>query len=190
MFLWLTVLTGVIYPLFITFIAQLTMSKQANGSFLVEEGKIIGTPLIAQKFMSERYFWPRPSAIDYRPLPSGGSNLGPTSSILKQVVEERRQILSKAHPEQADSIPSELLFASASGLDPHISPAAAYFQVDRVIKARNLGEQKDRVIQLISEMTEQRFLYIFGRPCVNVFLLNRSLDDMEKMPDEPVTGHL
>jgi K+-transporting ATPase ATPase C chain len=180
MFLWLTLLTGVIYPLFITLVAQLTMSKQANGSFLVDEGKIVGTPLIAQKFTSERYFWPRPSAIDYRPLPSGGSNLGPTSSILKQVVEERRQILSKAHPEQADSIPSELLFASASGLDPHISPAAAYFQVDRVLKARNLEQQRDRVIKLIDEMTEHRFLYIIGRPCVNVFLLNRALDGMEK----------
>lgn len=178
MLLCLTLLTGVIYPLFITLVAQLTMKKQANGSFLVENGKKVGTPLIAQKFISERYFWPRPSAIDYNPLPSGGSNQGPTSRALKQAVEERRQVMLKTHPEQAHEIPSELLFASASGLDPHISPAAAYYQLDRVIKARNLEKQKERVIRLIDEMTEQRYFNLIGRPCVNVFLLNRALDNM------------
>lgn len=176
MFLCLTLLTGVIYPLLITLVAQVTMAKQANGSFLVENGKRVGIPLIAQKFTSERYFWPRPSAIDYNPLPSGGSNLGPTSRILKNEVEERREFLSKAHPEHAHEIPSELLFASASGIDPHISPAAAYFQIDRVSKARNL--EKERVMRLIDEMTEQRYLNVLGKPCVNVFLLNRALDGL------------
>lgn len=173
----LTLLTGVIYPLFITTVAQLTMPKQANGSFIMENGIKVGTPLIAQKFLSDRYFWPRPSAIDYNPLSSGGSNLGPTSSTLKQVVEERRQALSKYYPQQ-DLIPSELLFASASGLDPHISPATAHSQVDRVLKARNIEKHKERVMQLIDEMTEQRYFHIIGRPCVNVFLLNKALDSL------------
>jgi len=178
MFLWLTLITGVIYPLFITGIAQLTMKKNAEGDFLSSNGKIIGSTLIAQKFESDKYFWSRPSAVDYNPLPSGGSNLGPTSMALKKAVEERKEKNSKANQVDKNNIPSELLFASGSGLDPHISISAAYFQIDRVAKARNIERKK--IEQLVDHMTIKRRLGFLGEPHVNVLLLNLSLDELQK----------
>jgi K+-transporting ATPase ATPase C chain len=179
MFLWLTLVTGVVYPLLMTGIAQLTMSKEANGDFLLSKGKVIGALMIAQKFESEQYFWPRPSAIDYNPLPSGGSNLGPTSAILKKNVEERQEKILKAHQGKKENIPSELLFASGSGLDPHISVKTANFQIDRVAKARGLdsAEGKKEIEQLIGQATTKRRFIFFGEPYVNVLLLNKLLDE-------------
>ncbi len=169
MYLWLLLVTGVAYPLFITLIAQGIMRDRADGGIIVRDGKPIGASLIAQKFESDKYFWPRPSSVDYNPLPSGGSNLGPTSSDLKKSVEERQSRFATKR-----AIPSELLFASGSGLDPHISPKAAYFQVERIVKARGIDPKT--VAKLIEDHTEGRLLGFIGEPCVNVLLLNRALD--------------
>lgn len=162
MFLWMLLVTGIFYPLFITGIGQWLMPEKANGSLLGKKG----SRLIAQKFTSERYFWPRPSSIDYNPLPSGGSNLGPISPVLKKVVEERRALYSNKE------VPSELLFASASGLDPHISPETASFQIERVAKAR--GKKKEEIQVLVEQRIERPF---WGPPCINVLLLNVALDE-------------
>lgn len=162
MFLWMTCLTGLIYPLLVTLLAQ-TMAHQANGSFLYRGETIVGSSLIAQKFEGSKYFWPRPSSIDYNPMPSGGSNLGPTSAALKKSVEERGELLKT-------SVPEEMLYASASGVDPHISLSTAYFQMQRVAEARGL---ELNVIKALIDAHRQGF---FGEPYVNVLLLNRDLD--------------
>ncbi len=179
LFLWMILLTGVIYPLIITGIAQLFFYERANGDFLISQDKIVGAKLIAQKFTDNKYFWPRPSSVDYNPLPSGGSNLGPTSAALKKAVGERKEVIAKAAGNSNSAIPSELLYASGSGLDPHISPKAAYFQIDRIIKARSLDPQKGKkdLTELIDKNTEKRLLDIIGKPCVNVLLLNQALDE-------------
>ncbi|MCE5318688.1 MAG: potassium-transporting ATPase subunit KdpC [Parachlamydia sp.] len=180
LFLWMVLLTGIAYPLLITGIAYIAFKHQSEGDFINVDGKPVGARLIAQKFESEKYFWPRPSSIDYNPLPSGGSNLGPTSVALKKTVEERKSALTKAHP--GNEIPSELLFASGSGLDPHISPQTAYYQVDRIVKARGLDPQKGKeaLEKLILSHTEGRHLAFLGNPCVNVLMLNLALDTLNK----------
>lgn len=177
MFLWLTVLTGVFYPLLITAFAQLTHKQKADGDFLFNKDKPVGATLIGQKFESDKYFWGRPSAIDYNPLPSGGSNLGPTSAALKKLVAERQEKLSKAYGVAKDQIPSEFLFASGSGLDPHISLPGAYFQMERVAKAR--GFEKAKIKNLIDHMTIKPSLGFLGEVCVNVLLLNHALDELK-----------
>lgn len=176
MFLWLTFLTGVVYPLAVTGIAKITMKQKADGGFLSSEGKIVGAILIAQKFESEKYFWARPSSVDYNPLPSGGSNLGPTSAVLKKTVEERREKILKVHSVDKDKIPAELLFASGSGLDPHISVKAAYFQVERVAKSRGI-ESRD-IKSLVDHMIIKRGLGFLGEAGVNVLMLNKALDEL------------
>lgn len=181
MLLWLTLVTGLVYPLFITFIAQTTMKQKADGNIIYEKGKAVGAELIAQKFEDKRYFWPRPSAINYTPMPSGGSNLAPTSKLLKDTVEGRKKVLAESMSNPTDTIPSELLFASASGIDPHISPEAAYFQIDRIIKARNIDPKKVDLKKLINDMTTTRHFGFLGRPCINVLLLNRALDQLTYM---------
>jgi len=131
-FLFFTVLTGIIYPLFITGLSQIVFPSQANGSIIYKDGKAIGSSLIGQQFDSSIFFTSRPSAIAYNPMPSGGSNFGLTSSKLKMLVVERKQkFIANNELDSLAEIPSELLFASASGLDPHISPKAAMLQVDR-----------------------------------------------------------
>lgn len=172
LFLWMVLLTGIAYPLLITLIAFSAFKHQSEGGFVNVDGKLVGARLIAQKFESEKYFWPRPSSTSYNPLPSGGSNLGPTSAALKKAVEERKSALSKAH---SSDIPRELLFASGSGLDPHISLQAAYYQVDRIAKARGLDAQN--IKKVIVSQIEGRFL---GVPCVNVLELNLALDRQKK----------
>jgi K+-transporting ATPase ATPase C chain len=168
-FLFMTILTGLIYPLFITVIAQIFMPYHSNGSLLKKGDKIIGSALIAQKTTDNRYFWPRPSAIDYDPLkPSGGSNLGPISQKLKEIVKERRQKIG-------DNAPLELLYASGSGLDPHISLETAYFQIPRVAKARSIDA--DVLRKLIHSKAEGRQLNFLKTHYVNVLLLNEALDD-------------
>lgn len=171
MFLWMTFLTGVIYPMLITGIVKLTMKAKADGSFITSKKGLIGSQLIAQKFESDKYFWGRPSAIDYNPLPSGGSNLGPTSAVLKKAVEARKEKYSGK-----DKVPSELLFASGSGLDPHITPLAAYFQLNRVAKARGMNEEK--IKKLIDDQVIRKPLGFLGEDCVNVLILNKTLDEI------------
>ena len=176
LFLWMTFITGIIYPLFITLIAQLAIKQKADGGILFSQEKAVGAVLIAQKFESEKYFWPRPSAINYNPLPSGGSNLGPISRTLQKAVNERKEKLLKVHGGDPARIPPELLFASGSGLDPHISPYAAYYQLDRVAKAR--GVDRTKIESLIQTKTVKRDFGFLGEAYVNVLLLNIALDDM------------
>lgn len=175
-FLWLTLITGVAYPLFITLMAQFTMKAQADGSILYVNGRPIGAQLIGQKFENERYFWPRPSAIDYNPMPSGGSNLGPSSQKLKEVIEARKKVLFTAHESKAYYIPSELLFASGSGIDPHLSPAGAYYQIERIAKARNIEHDQDKIKKLVDGLIIKRALGFLGNPHINVLILNLALD--------------
>ena len=176
----MTVLTGIVYPLFMTGVAQLTFPSKANGSLVMKDGKIAGSELIGQKFDSSIYFWSRPSAIDYNPIPSGASNLGPTSDKLKkQVVERRKLFAAKNSIADTSAIPKEMIFASASGLDPHISPEAVLLQLKRVTIARNLNEtQKQKVQQLIKNKTEEPQYFLFGEQRINVFELNLALDNI------------
>lgn len=176
-FLWMTFLTGVAYPLLITICAQLTMKHKADGNLLTSKGKTVGALLIAQKFESDRYFWARPSAIDYTPLPSGGSNLGPTSAALKKAVEERQAKMIHAHPMVSkDKIPAELLFTSGSGVDPHITISTAYFQSERVAQARGLANQE--IKNLIDQMSIKPSLGFLGKTYINVLMLNLALDEL------------
>lgn len=176
-FLVLTVITGIAYPAFVSAYSWFFVRQKAHGSLLEKENKIIGSELLAQKFTKPEYFWSRPSTVDYNPTSSGASNQGPTSDALKKQVEERTKILTGEHTDNQESIPQDLLFASGSGLDPHISPEAALFQAQRVAKARNLD--LSIVQSKISQMTEKRQFGILGEPRVNVLKLNLALDEMK-----------
>jgi potassium-transporting ATPase KdpC subunit len=180
--LFMTVLTGVIYPIIITVVAQLVFPAKANGSLIMKEGKIIGSELIGQKFDSSIFFWSRPSAIDYNPIPSGASNLGPTSDKLKKQVAERRRLFAIMNSiTDTSAIPNEMVFASASGLDPHISQKAALLQVDRVVKARNFNtSQKQKLVELVKNLTESPQYLIFGEERVNVLILNIELNKLDQ----------
>ncbi len=177
-FIFLTILTGIIYPLLITGIAQLVFPAKANGSLIVKDNKIIGSELIGQQFDSTIYFSSRPSAISYNPLPSGGSNYGLTNSKLKNLVDERKKrFIAFNQLDSTTAIPSEMLFASASGLDPHISPKAALLQLDRIVKARNFNsDQKQSLEKIINELTELPQFRILGQTRINVLKLNLELD--------------
>jgi potassium-transporting ATPase KdpC subunit len=177
----LTLLTGVAYPLAITAAAQSAFPRQANGSLVTRDGHLLGSALIAQSTDDDRYFWPRPSAIDYNPLPSGGSNLGPTSAALKTAVDSRAAKIRAANHLAADaSIPQDLLFASGSGLDPHISPDAAQLQIDRVAQARQFTDaQRTLLAGLVERSIELPQLGLLGQPRVNVLLLNLALDELK-----------
>jgi len=174
----MTVLTGVIYPFSMTGVAQLIFPVKANGSLITKDGKIEGSKLIGQKFDSSIYFWSRPSAIDYNPVPSGASNLGPTSEKLKKQVNERRMLFAAGNSIADTSlIPKEMMFASGSGLDPHISPEAALLQVERVVKYRHFdNNQKQRLLQSIKDLTELAQYSILGEDRINVLILNLELD--------------
>jgi potassium-transporting ATPase KdpC subunit len=173
-----TLLTGIAYPLAVTASAQLLFPRQANGSLVESRGKVVGSSLIGQAFDNARYFWGRPSAtapVPYNAAASTGSNLGPTNPALATAVRERVAALRAAHPDQAQKpIPVDLVTASGSGLDPHISPAAALFQVHRVAQARGLAD--DRVRSLVLGHVEGRALGLLGEPRVNVLGLNLALD--------------
>ena len=179
-FLFFTVLTGIIYPLIVTAIAQLAFPSKANGSLIVKDHKTIGSELIGQQFDSTIYFTSRPSAVSYNPLPSGGSNYGLTNIKLKNLVAERKQQFIAFN--QLDSltiIPSEMLFASASGLDPHISPKAALLQAERIAMVRNFdNSQKQSLLQCINELSEKPTFMFLGGERINVFLLNLMLDEI------------
>jgi potassium-transporting ATPase KdpC subunit len=176
----MTVLTGIIYPLLLTGLAQFAFPAKANGSLIWKDDRITGSALIGQKFDSSIYFWSRPSAVDYNPLPSGGSNLGPTSDQLKELVANRASIFANENLlSDTNAIPKEMVFASASGLDPHISPEAAMLQLDRIARARNFSEvQRKQLLQLIHSRTEEPQFFIFGERRINVFELNLDLDNL------------
>ena len=168
-YLVLTLLTGIVYPLAMTGVAQLFFPKQANGSRIIDQNKLVGSDLLAQKFENPKYFWPRPSAADFATLPSGASNKGPTSVDLKKSIDERRK-------QFGDDAPVDLLTASASGLDPHISPNAARSQIARVAAARNMSIEK--ISALVDNTVEEPEFGFLGEPRVNVLKLNRALDQL------------
>ena len=181
-FFFFTVLTGIVYPLLVTGIAKVLFPVKANGSLIIKDNKTIGSELIGQQFDSTIYFSSRPSAVSYNPLPSGGSNYGLTNTKLKNLVAERKQQF--IYFNQLDSltvIPSEMLFASASGLDPHISPEAAFLQVERIAKARNYDQnQKQLLMQSISQHTENPQFAFLGEERINVLVLNLELEKPEQ----------
>lgn len=172
-----TAITGIAYPLLVTGVAQSVFPGQANGSLIVRDGEMQGSALIGQPFSDRKYFWGRPSATaptPYNAAASRGSNLGPTNPALKDAVAARIQVLRDADPHNKRPIPVDLVTASASGLDPHISPAAAEFQVERVAFARKLPVEKVR--ELVQRRTEDRQLGVLGEARVNVLQLNQALD--------------
>lgn len=181
-FLFFTILTGVIYPLLITGIAQVTYPSKANGSLIFKDNKIIGSRLIGQQFDTAIYFSSRPSAIAYNPLPSGGSNFGLTNEKLKiQVADRKTHFWRFNHLDSLKTtIPSEMLFASASGLDPHISLQSAMLQINRIALARKFnGIQKKKIVQCVQKHTEEPQFLCFGEQRVNALLLNIALDKIK-----------
>jgi potassium-transporting ATPase KdpC subunit len=178
LFCLLTLLTGVVYPIAMTLIAHAIFPREANGSVIERQGKLTGSELIGQAFDDPRYFWGRPSATEktpYNAASSSGSNLGPTNPDLLKAAKERIEMLRQAHPDQSGPVPIDLVTASGSGLDPHISPAAAEYQVARVAKARGLSEE--RVREFVAAHTDGRTLGLLGEPRVNVLRLNLALDE-------------
>jgi K+-transporting ATPase ATPase C chain len=173
----LTIVTGGVYPLLVTGVAQIAFPSAANGSVIVRDNKAVGSKLIGQPFAAPKYFWPRASGTSpypYNASSSSGTNLGPTNQVLADAVSARIKALRDADPGNTASVPVDLVTASGSGLDPHISPAAAEYQVGRVARTRNLDPQKVR--DLVTRHTEDRQWTVFGEPRVNVLELNLALD--------------
>jgi potassium-transporting ATPase KdpC subunit len=176
-FLVLTVITGILYPLAVTAIAQILFHVQANGSIVLKDGKPVGSLLIGQQFNDPKYFWGRLSAtspVPYNGASSSGSNFGPLNTSLRQRVESRIKLLRNADPENKNLIPVDLVTSSASGLDPHISAAAAMYQVPRVARIRGISEEA--VTNIVMRNVQSRFLGIIGEQVVNVLKLNIAMD--------------
>jgi K+-transporting ATPase ATPase C chain len=177
LFVLLSLVTGIIYPLLVTGIAKIAFADAASGSVIVKDGKAVGSRLIGQNFSDPKYFWGRPSATSPQPYnasSSGGSNQGPLNPALVDAVKARIEALKAADPNNKTPIPVDLVTASASGLDPHISPAAAAYQVERVAGARRLDPAL--VKDLVAKNTVDRQWTVFGEPTVNVLELNLALD--------------
>jgi potassium-transporting ATPase KdpC subunit len=180
MLLVMTVITGLVYPLVATGVAQVLFPHQANGSLIMRDGKPIGSELIGQTFDDPKYFWGRPSATTPQPYngtASNGSNQGPTNPALHDAVQQRIDALHKADPGNNAPVPADLVTASGSGLDPEISPAAAQYQIARVARVRNLST--DQLQQLVAQYTQGRQLGLLGEPRVNVLALNLALDKLQ-----------
>ncbi|MBK6849257.1 MAG: potassium-transporting ATPase subunit KdpC [Proteobacteria bacterium] len=176
-----TLITGLAYPLAITGVAQLVFPRQANGSLLRDEGQVIGSALIGQRFTQPRYFWGRPSATSpqpYNAAASTGSNLGPLNPALRAAVEQRVGVLRAHAPSSPAAIPVDLVTASGSGLDPDLSPAAALYQVARVARVRGLAVSQVRA--LVEGQIEWRTFGLLGEPRVNVLRLNLALDALAR----------
>jgi len=176
-FILLSLVTGVAYPLLVTALSQALFADQANGSIVLRQGKAVGSSLIGQSFTEARYFWSRPSATGpapYNAAASSGSNLGPLNPALVDAVKLRVEALHAADPSNTSPVPSDLVTTSASGLDPHISLAAAYYQAGRVALAR--GMPKSDVEALVERNAKHTLWGIFGEPRVNVLQLNLALD--------------
>lgn len=179
----LTAVTGIAYPALVTLVAQTAFADRARGSLILDDGRPRGSTLIGQSFEEQRYFWGRLSATSARPYDaaaSSGSNLGPTNASVRTNARARMDALKTADPEAADRVPVDLVTSSASGLDPHISPAAAEYQVSRVARARR--QDPARVRELVREATTERELGVLAEPRVNVVLLNRALDRDQRAP--------
>lgn len=177
LFLLLMVLTGIFYPLAVTVAAQAFFPAEANGSLITTaDGRTLGSELIAQPFDHPGYFWARPSAAGYNAAASSGSNLGPNNPALVEAVQARIAALKAADPTNTAAIPADLVTASASGLDPHISLQATNYQISRVAAARGLDESRLRA--LVEQFTEPRQFLIFGEPRLNVLKLNLALDQL------------
>lgn len=180
-FLLLTVVTGIIYPFVITAVAQVFFHHQANGSIISRDGRPVGSSLIGQSFEDPNYFWGRLSATSpaaYNATASSGSNFGPLNMVLRQNVEARIKLLQNADLENKNLVPIDLVTASASGLDPHISIAAAMYQIPRV--ARLCGIPPEKITEIVRENTQGRLLGIIGEPVVNVLQLNIALDKYKR----------
>ncbi len=176
-----TLVTGIIYPLTVTAIVRIMFPVKADGSLVIKDGQAIGSKLIGQEFESPVYFSSRPSSVSYNPLPSGGSNFGLTNqNLVNQVDERRRQFVLRNHSDPLTAVPSEMLFASASGLDPHISRESALLQADRVARERGYDDaQKQKLILCIEKLTEAPQFMILGEERVNVLLLNLETDKIK-----------
>jgi K+-transporting ATPase ATPase C chain len=182
----LSVLTGVVYPGVVTVVGRVLFPEAASGSVIERDGHGVGSRLLGQAFTSPKYFWSRPSATapqPYNGAASSGSNLGPTNPALEAAVRGRIAALRAADPGNADPVPIDLVTASGSGLDPHISPAAAEYQVARVARARRLEEA--RVRKLVQDETEGRTFGVLGEPRVNVLTLNLALDELDRKQGSP-----
>ena len=176
-----TVITGVIYPVAVTVIAQVVFNRAANGSIIEKDGKKLGSELIGQPFDDSKYFWSRPSATGpspYNSMASSGANQGPTNPALTDAVRDRVAKLNAADPDNTAPVPVDLVTASGSGLDPQISPASAIYQAPRVARVRQLS--KADVLKLVEQFTEAPTFGFLGQPRVNVVTLNLSLDAAEK----------
>ena len=177
-----TILTGAVYPAVITGVAHFAFGRQAEGSLISRNGKPVGSTLIGQPFDDPRYFWSRPSGTSpaYNAAASGASNLGPMNPALTDAIKDRVATLRSADPSATGRVPIDLVTTSGSGLDPHISPAAADYQVRRVAQARSLSVE--RVRELVAQSTEGRQLGLLGEPRVNVLQLNLALDSLTDTP--------
>lgn len=180
-----TVITGLLYPLLVTGLAQVVFPGKANGSLLKKDGRVVGSELIGQPFSNPKYFWGRLSATSpfaYNAGASSGSNYGPLNPALLDAVKKRVQDLRAADPENTQPIPVDLVTASGSGLDPHISMAAAQYQISRVARSRGMSEEQ--VHSLLDQYTEGRQFSFLGEARVNVLELNLALDEMKSFPQE------